>query len=227
LFKLCKKNRKKSQFSWKKQQNSSPPKKKQELVLFYFILKLFVAFMGLQRVINKPTNFCNTFFFWFFFGGNFFMCLLLLFLVSKFGDETSLTRTRNEPSKLFSLPQRKKETKEWTVSTWWHRKQFYFFIFYFLVCVMVHDCLREGRRELTLWSLSKACTRTQVCMCTHIHNKSRIPNSIVSNPNSILRLFQRPHYPLQNKDHWWGHRPLPRYIYFIYHSPLYLTFYSW
>jgi len=132
LFKLCKKNKKKIPIFLEKTKEFLPPKKTRTSTILFF-KNLFVALMGLRRIINKPTNFCNTFFLVFFLVGMFWvvvMCLLFFFcgenilfttcpkLVTK---QVWRGRGMNRPN-FFPFPQRKKEIKERTVSTWWHRK---------------------------------------------------------------------------------------------------------
>jgi len=118
---MSKKKNKNPNFSWKKQQNSSPKKKNQELVLFYFILNYLWLKWVSNELLTNPLIFVipfflGSFFWWECFG---FRCLFLSLFwwerfvhnLSKFGDKTSLMRTRNEPSKLFFLPPKKERKK--------------------------------------------------------------------------------------------------------------------
>ncbi len=159
--------------------------------------------MGLRWIINKPTNFCNTFFFGFFFfwwecfG---FRCLLLSF----FGENVLFItcpnlvtkqvwqgRGMNRPN-FFSFPQRKKETKERTNSTWWHRKQFFFINYKFFLCVLWYMVVSRRDGERLLFEAYPKLAQEPKYVYTYITRAVFGIRSIVLNPNSILRLFQRP-----------------------------------
>ncbi len=124
MFKLCKKNKKnKSQFFLEKTTKFLPKKKKknQELVLFYFILNYLWLKWVSDELLTNPLIFVIPFFLGSFFWRECFgfRCLFLSLFwwerfvhnLSKFGDKTSLMRTRNEPSKLFFLPPKKERKK--------------------------------------------------------------------------------------------------------------------